>query len=82
MLTYLNIDVVVVVSPVDVSGIVELVPQLLDFFSGKPHAERRLEFDDNPDLARGVVLSIQGRAWVKIEFLSIRLIGATASLSH
>lgn len=43
---------------------IDLVLQLLHLLAGEPHSERRLKLDNDPDLPRCVVLSVEGLGWI------------------
>ena len=57
-LTYLYVDVVVVVPMHTVARAIKLIPQFLHLLLGKPHSESRLDLNDDEDLTRRVCLTV------------------------
>ena len=82
--TYLNIDVIIVFSMPMHSRSVKLVAYSLHPLSRQPHAERRLDLDDDPNLSRGVIFAIQCRCWIhRTQFRFTTGVRSTAaSLAH
>ena len=84
MVTYLNVDVIVVVSLVLVARRIEFVAQVLHLLPGQPHAERGLNLNHDPNLSGGVVFPVEGCGRVvKPKFwLALSAISAATRLTH
>ena len=84
--TYLDINIFVrgITMIVHHSRCIHFVPNFHHTTLRQPHSERRLDLDDDPDLARRVILAIQSSIWVLVAQLMLGSRGrpAAAHLTH